>query len=891
MTSPATVPRPVTRLLGRDRELDALADLIERERVVTVLGPGGTGKTRLVEELAAIVAGHAPEGVTMLYLAPVRDPAAIGHAFADALGIRVAGSTGPEEASLAYLAERPRLLVVDNCEHVAEGARALVEQVVWRCPEVTVLATSRSPLGLPVEQSYRLGPLALPTEGARATSDGDPPSVVLFVDRARHVDPEFTLDEETRPAVERICRRLDGLPLAIELAAGRLDALGVDALADRLDRSLDLLGDDSGGERHGTLRLVVDWSYDLLGDDERALFRALSVFPGGFTLETAEQVGAATGIASDPATALARLVSASMVVREGKGGDARYRMLDTIRSYGCDAVAASGEEEGTFARLLDWTRHFVLDVERGAASPEEVRWDQRFRDELPNVRRARRWAIEHGDFEAVALISTSLHEYMQWRELEELRAWALELAEHPALGTSPARASVLAAAGRSAWLNGDLDTSERLARQGLEVARDDEAIGRCREVLSINRFFRGDYQGALRLGLEAAERPQSRGLEIVDAAIGIAYEGDMDGALALVEQGEARLDDDRPPSYQGWVDYVRGEILGADDPERAEAHLARAIDLARETRTTFVEGVASVALVSIWLRSKRTERAVDGYRSLIELWKRTGNWLQQWTTLRNVARLLAELDDPESSALLLAAADRAPDASAVTGEDGERLDRLRRDLLDRLGDERCAQVEARAAAASRSEIVEEALRALEHASSRAHSAQRVLATVLMTDIVGSTATAAELGDRRWREVIEAHDRTMRDVVSRNGGRVVRSTGDGCQAIFEMPAAAIRAASEAASEIRRLGLAMRAGLHTGETEIVGDELAGLAVHLAARVMDIGGPDEVVVSSTVRDLVLGSDLHFDDRGEHELKGIPGSWHLWTFAASTRATTEAT
>ncbi len=888
MTAPLAAP--ITCLFGRERELEVLARLVERERVVTVLGPGGTGKTRLVEELAAVVAADAPDGVTMLYLAPVRDLAEIAHALADALGIRVTGSTGPEEASLAYLAERSHLLVLDNCEHVADGARGLVEEIVRHCPEVTVLATSRSPLGLPVEQSYRLGPLELPAEDA-GTGNGASPSVALFVDRARHVDPEFTLDEETRPAVERICRRLDGLPLAIELAAGRLEALGVDALAVRLDRSLDLLGDASGGERHGTLRLVVDWSYDLLGEDERALFGALSIFPGGFTLETAEQIGAATGLHCDPATALARLVNASMVVREAKGRVLRYRMLETIRSYGCELIATSGDEDDAFARLLDWAVGFVRDVERGAASTDEAWWDQRFRDELPNVRRARHWALEHDDFEFAAAITTSLHEYMDWRELGELRAWALELTEHPAIADSPSRASVLAAAARSALRNGDLDKSERLARAGFEGASDGESIGRCRALLALNRFFRGDYKGGVRLGLKAAERPQARGIEIIYVSLAVAYQGDVEGALALVDKGEARFGEDPPPSHVAWADYTRGEILGADDPERAEAHLTRAIDLARETRPTFVEGVASVALVSLWHRSKRTERAVDGYRSLIELWTRTGSWLQQWTTLRNVARLLAELDDPESSALLLAAADRAPDASAVTGEDGERLDRLRRDLLERLGDERCAQVEARTAAAPRSEIAEEALLALERASNRARSAQRVLATVLMTDIVGSTATAAELGDRRWREVIEAHDRVMVDVVTRNGGRVVRSTGDGCQALFEMPAAAIRAASEAAAEIPRLGVAIRAGLHTGETEIVGDELAGLAVHLAARVMDVGGSDEVVVSGTVRDLVLGSELVFDDRGEYELKGIPGSWHLWTLAPGRRDPSEAT
>ncbi|MGE5765080.1 MAG: ATP-binding protein, partial [Mycobacterium leprae] len=280
-----------------------------------------------------------------------RDPAAVPHALAAALSLEVVQGD-LLSACIAVLADRPGLLVIDNCEHLLDAVRESVGAVLSCCPQIRVLATSREPLGLAAEYVWRLAPLALPGPDQALAQV---PSVALFLDRARRVRPGSPATPVTLQAVADIVRRLDGMPLAIELAAGRLSTFSVTDLRDRLDRSLDLLagGRPSGDPRHRTLRATIEWSYQLLGEDERRLFRHLSVFVDGIDLDTAERLGAELGLDGDPGSALARLVDASMIEASFENGT-RYRMLETLRAFGLDRLAATGEEEAAAARMVRW---------------------------------------------------------------------------------------------------------------------------------------------------------------------------------------------------------------------------------------------------------------------------------------------------------------------------------------------------------------------------------------------------------------------------------------------------------------------------------------------------------------------------------------------------------
>ena len=332
-------PAELTSFVGRDDQVREVAGLLAEHRLVTVTGPGGMGKTRLASRVAPAVAGGFADRAWLAELAPVSDPAQVAAVVAAVLAVREQPGVPAAEALARVLAWRQLLLVLDNCEHVIGAAAELCAGLLGACDDVRVLATSREPLAMAGEARFRLGPLALPGHGDPA---GGSEAVALFTDRARQADAHFTVDGRTGPAVARLVAALDGMPLAIELAAARVEALGVAQLADRLDDGFGLLagGDRLAPGRHRSLGAAVEWSYRLLGEEERRVFRALSVFPGPFTLEAAEAV-AGTGASA----VVLRLVGCSLLVppREGPDGRWRYAMLQTAaarpgRAPGAPAV-------------------------------------------------------------------------------------------------------------------------------------------------------------------------------------------------------------------------------------------------------------------------------------------------------------------------------------------------------------------------------------------------------------------------------------------------------------------------------------------------------------------------------------------------------------------------
>jgi predicted ATPase/DNA-binding SARP family transcriptional activator len=357
--NPNNLPRQLTSFIGRERELAEAAALLRNSRLLTLTGAGGCGKTRLALELAGQRAEDFTDGVWPVELAALAEPELIGPAIAQALGTRLASDRAPEVALAGHIGDRQQLLLLDNCEHLVEPVAHLVAALLRHCPRLTVLATSREPLRVPGEVTWRVPSLSLPELVDRSPSEGSPEaeSVRLFTVRARQVAPGFELDDENAIAISALCHRLDGMPLAIELAAARVGALTPAQIVERLDDSLELLsgGSRTAMTRQQTLRATLAWSFDLLDADEQIFLRRLAVFAGNFGLDAAEEVCAGDPLARQEAVALlGRLIDKSLVHVEEGPGDRRYRLLETVRQYAAERLEEAGERAAFERRHRDW---------------------------------------------------------------------------------------------------------------------------------------------------------------------------------------------------------------------------------------------------------------------------------------------------------------------------------------------------------------------------------------------------------------------------------------------------------------------------------------------------------------------------------------------------------
>jgi predicted ATPase len=652
------LPSEVTSFVGRRDDVDGVLDALDSGRVVSLIGVGGVGKTRLALQAAASSASRFPDGVWLCELAAVGDPEAVPHVVAAAFGVQA----DPARPLAALLVDRLRtseaLLVVDNCEHVLDAVVGLVDTLAAACPGVRVLATSREPLVV-------AGEIVRPV---RALGSAD--AVELFVERAAAVRPDFTLNATNEAAVAEICRRLDGIPLAIELAAARVIAMGPAEIAGHLDERFRLLtgGRRTALERQRTLRGTVDWSYDLLDAEEQAIFCRLAVFVGGFTIDAAEVVAGA-GDDSAVADAVWGLVRKSMLVADVQEESTRYSMLETLRQYAGEQLVARGEADRIRRAHSAYLAGLAEQAAEGERRPEEGTWARRLDLEIGNVRAALAWAADHDEPETAARLIAALgmHAYMyMWSEFD---GWATSVVGAlDGAGDRVDAATAIAAYGIAAdfaWAAGDNDRALRLVDHGAarldkedaELRIHPDAVVELETARSNVHLATGDGSGAIAAierGVAAARRSDAAMLARSQAhlALALSAANQADDAQHMAEAARDLARRTGNPTVIGYSCFALGESLLDTDIDAAVDALAEAERAVQSVGNRFLLGICRLSLVSALGRSSTPTAALTGYLELLDHWEASANRLQQRVTIRNAAELLSRCGQPEVAAVV-----------------------------------------------------------------------------------------------------------------------------------------------------------------------------------------------------------------------------------------------
>lgn len=552
---PNNLPEQVTSFVGREREMLVVRNLLAATRLLTLAGPGGTGKTRLAFQAAADVLSHYRNGVWLVELAPLSAPELVTQTVAATLGVKEEGGRPLGDTLAEYLKEQQLLLLLDNCEHVLASCAGLVSSLLQGCPDLRILCTSREPLNLEGESTYRVPSLSLPEPrkvvSVAALSQYE--AVSLFIERARAAVPTFRVTDENAPAVAQICCRLDGIPLALELAAARVRMLGPEQLLERLDNRFRLL---TGGRRNAlprqqTLRAMIDWSYDLLTDQEKAIFQGLSVFVGGWELAAAEQVCANNGIEDwEVLDVLSSLAEKSLVqVNESHVGERRYHLLETVRQYAWERLQEAGEKEASCTRHRDYFLNLAAAAEdqmQGAGSAAAI---PPVRTEMDNFRAALQWSLEepHGAEAALRLGAYLNYFWAHEGSYSEGRDWLVKaLAKAEGVKAPPAwQARALAGAAWFTLIRGLPEPAQQLAESGVRAAEgcgDYDAVLQCGNVLGGVLRLRGDLKGARDVFQEALAHAASRPTDYRRGTV-LVSTGLVEGALGEYESAVAHLEE------------------------------------------------------------------------------------------------------------------------------------------------------------------------------------------------------------------------------------------------------------------------------------------------------------------------------------------------------------
>jgi predicted ATPase/DNA-binding NarL/FixJ family response regulator len=962
-------PAQLTSFIGRQRDITAVQRLLFEHRIVTLTGIGGSGKTRLALELVKHLQSQDKTRIWLVDVSTVGDPALLAQATAASVGVLGRGS--PVDALVDRLRKVAGVLLLDNCEHVTQACAELVTAMATQCPEIKFLMTSREPIRVAGEATWRVPHLALPAKRASFDQVTQAESVKLFEERARLVEPGFEIDKSNCDAIGEVCRRLDGLPLAIELAAARIGLLSPSQIVAKLDDRFSLLAGDARvlPARHQTLKATLQWSYDLLPDTERWLFRRLAVFTGTFNLEAGQAVCGLEPLDSGSILeTLGRLIDKSLVSATGAvRNEARYRLLDSTRAFASELLSKEPEAELIAERHARLYASIALEAGRHLGGPDATDWIELVAEEMDNLRAALLWAISNEQQLALGMCA-SLAGYWDFHGwLFEGRHW-LERALH---GTEESatveRASALAAAGMLAFRQADYGEARRRFEASLKVAEvtGDRALSaRALAGLGDVLVITGDPDGAMTrystsLDLYRAEN------DLLSVARGLSRLAGVHNVIGEYETAE-KLCQESLDAFRQLGDRlgIANQLSGigfirffTERFQSARTHLKESLTLRRELGDT-----VGIAWTSTWLAGAETQLGnlgeacqplMDGLRGCKEAGdlrgfslaldmtlslflaadlagpgvrvgsaaadiRRQGGFqgmppftpvAERWLTqarahlqpdqaeheemlgrsMSPAAALQFAIDHIQSIPVRMRSGaksrltQRERQIAALIAEgltNREIADRLH--ISERTADSHVQHTMSKLGFKSRAQIAAWYARndgrepaigggqgAVDHTA--APIASRFVATILVLDIVGSTARLAEVGDASWRELLDEHYRLARVELGRHRGVEIDTAGDGLLATFDGPATAIRCARAIQRADRGIGLSSRAGVHAGEIERAGAAIRGIAVHLTARLAGLGHADEILVSTTARDLSAGSGLRFLDRGFHQLKGL--------------------
>ena len=636
--TPNNLPQQLTTFFGREREIAEGQELLKKSRLLTLLGMGGLGKTRLSLQLAADALAAYPDGVWFLDLAPISDPTLVPTEAAKTLGVQEQPGTPLTQTLCSYLKQRKLLIILDNCEHLIAACATLANALLRAAPNVRIIATSREALRVPGEITYPVLPLPVPdaTAGVEALSRSD--AVQLFLDRARSHKPSFALNEREAPAVAELCARLEGIPLALELAAARMRALSVADINARLRDRFKLL--TGGGRvllaRQQTLRALVDWSYDLLQDEEKVLFDRLSVFVGGFDLAAVEQVcGAEPSTPEDALDLLTSLVDKSLVTADESGDGSRYRTLETIRDYAREKLVQRGEVESTAAQHCQHYFAMAKTARLGLRGEDPAPWTRRLEADLDNLRAAIALALQGGVDPVIAVkLEVALTNFRILRGYasegrNNIRA-ALALPAVQALDVAHAHA--LYVGGTLATIQSDYAEAARMLEACLKLRRviaNPVDLAATLSTLSLVRLQVGDPTCA-RVGEEEALGIFRQLGDRIGEAIGLLHLGQI--ALHAGEDDAAR--DDFKQSIAIARDIKHGEIesegermlgeiaLESGDISGARAHMSRSLEVCRgagdkrdEATSLWWMGKADIVAGDIDLAHTRLHAALRAFKA------------------------------------------------------------------------------------------------------------------------------------------------------------------------------------------------------------------------------------------------------------------------------------
>ena len=657
------LPAPLTSFVGRQKEIGEVSGLLEASRLLTLTGPAGTGKTRLALQVAAQVAEHFADGAYLVELAPLKDPGLFAATVARSLGITKASEQPVEIVLASYLRSKKLLLILDNFEHLMEAA-PLVDSLLSGAPDLRCLITSREALRLYGEQGYPVPPLGLPN-----LSDPDSPSplvdheaVALFVQRAKAVVPDFSLTEEDAPRVAEICIRLDGLPLAIELAAARVQFFNPQTMLSQIESRFTALGDGPRGmpERQRTLRGAIDWSYELLDDAEKKLFARLSVFQGGRTIEAVDAV-CCSDLPIAVLDGLASLLNKNLLSQEeGPEGAPRFTFLETIHEYGLERLLESGEAENMRRRHAEYFAALAEQAEpymRGGG--EQMRWLWRMEADHDNLRAMYKWSMDAGEVELALRLVGALG-YFWWRQAhyfegQQWSAQALEVVE----GASPAvRAGVYSTAGRVYFYLDDQIAGKHVLTEALALYRE---LG----------FRRETGWVLIHLMMPSAGRQDE-------------YEDAMDyfeEGLALLREA-----DDKAGIAQAFTNRGEHSRLLGDLPSAREAY-EESLRVAREIGDGLRESLLLINLGFIALRQNDPEGARAMLKDSLTLSLAIGHTAYTADKLSALAGAEAALGQPVRAARLVGAAEALFEKESYAPQPGdipeyERYETATREALD-----------------------------------------------------------------------------------------------------------------------------------------------------------------------------------------------------------------